>query len=404
MPNRAFHDCNFLKRAIFVISSPQEAMGLLALMRGECLEICIVVQYIGYANGTYSRLINRILSEGNIKKILTINLYLHNVEINKAKIYSTFKNIYKNKILLSEFNNKYFMGNLFKSEFNFVSQIYSPLLSLNRYNTEKIYILEHSPTDSRERIGASKKNRIENIGDVRKKKYNFSINLKTIGLYFFKIKRKILADVVNFLFPNMRNMRYIKKGFSWVNYGDEFSLVDYRGVKFNFSFNFPSEDFKNKPKTILLIESNEAFRDVPEIYEEMKGVDFIEMYSDMLCKHIALDELIICKLHPYTYQNSNELEIDEYIKKIKAAFNRLGYKKIHFLNEILSEKLLQLMPVEALIEPLKVNKILGIYSSAMLVLQHWEGVTVISDCRWIKEFSRIREGDKRFFDMKFVQI
>lgn len=404
MQNRVLHDFYFLKRAIFVISSPQEAMGLLALMKGECLEVCIVVQYIGYANGTYSRLINRILSDINIKKILTLNLYLHNVEINKAKIYSTFEKIYKNKILLSEFNNKYFMGNLFKSEFNFIAQIYSPLLSLSRYSAEKIYILEHSPTDSRERIGASKKKNLENFGVVRTKTYSFSIDFKNIGLYFFKIKRKILTDVVNFLFPNMRNMRYIKRGFSWIDYGDGFSPIDYRGIKFNFSFNLPDEDFKNKPKTILLIESREAFRDVPEIYEEMQGIDFIEMYSDMLCKHIALDELIICKLHPYTYQNSSELEIDDYIKKIKAAFNGLGYKKIHFLNEILPEKLLQLMPVEAFIEPLKVNKILGIYSSAMLILQHWEGVEVISDCRWIKEFSRIREGDKKFFDMKFFQI
>ena len=329
---------------------------------------------------------------------------MHNLKINKAKIYSTFKYIYKNKLILRDFNKNYFEGKLFKRDYYFISQMYSPLLSLSGYNTDKIFILEHSPTDSRERIEASKNKNLDKGKCTGLKKTSTQLNLKNLNLYFFKIKRKALALVINYLFPNMRGMRYINKGFSWINYEDQYSLLDYRDLKFNFNFDFPSAGFENENKTILLIESKEAFRDVPEIYDEVKEIDFIEMYSDMLCKNIDRNELIICKLHPYTYQNSSKLQIEEYINKIKVSFNNAGYRKVKFLNEILSEKLLALMPVEAFIVPLKVNKILGLYSSAMLILQHWEEVTVISDCRWIKAFARIREEDKRFFDMKFIEI
>lgn len=394
---------DFFKKTIFIISSPQEAAGLLLLSKDLAVDYCILIKYIDYADKIYADITKRVLDEVNIKNLLILDLYLHNVSMNQGNIYLTFKQIYLNKLIINKFNKEKFHGDLFDNNYNFVAQFYSPILTLGNYDLNKIYLMEHSPTDSRDRLIRLKNK--ENIFNKKSLRLVGRVDLSSIKLQqlFLKVKKKILRAVVLTLFPYMKELCYLKKGFSWVDYDDNFILMDYRNLKFNIEFSVLREGFYDEPKTLLLIEHKEAFIKVDALYKEMKEIDFVEMYADILKKHVGIDESIVCKLHPYVLQNANKLDVKNYSDRLKACFLSIGYKKVTFLDEILQGELTHLMPVEMLLRPLKVNKMVGLYSSAMLIVQHWDGMMVISDCSWIKYFGLLRSMDKEIFNMKLIQ-
>lgn len=396
---------DFLNKTIFVISSPQEAVGLLLLSQGRLVENCILVKYIDYSDGKYAQIIKKLLDEVKIKNLYPINLYLHNVSMNKGSVFQTVKQIVLNKIVIRKFDLEKFQGSLFKNSYNFVTQINSPLLTLGKYDINKIYLMEHAPADSRNRIRRLKNIIIKNDGKTKYQKF-ISYMHGGAGKWYsiYKIiKIKTIDKIVNTLFPYTSALQYLDKGFSWIDYGDDFHLLDYRNLKLNFDFLMPEKKFNEEYKTLVMIEHKDAFKNIKHLHNEMKEIDFVEMYADILQKHISINEAIVCKFHPYILQNSNKLEIRNYSESMRARFLISGYRKVVFFDEIYDDELISLMPVEMFIKPLKINKIVGLYSSTMVIVQDWDEMSVISDCSWIKGFKHMRDGDKEIFSSKFTE-
>ena len=396
---------DFLNKTIFVISSPQEAVGLLLLSKGRLVEYCILVKYIGYADGKYSEITNKILDDVKIKNLFILRLYLHNVSMNKGSVLLTAKQIVLNKIIIRKFDLEKFQGSLFKNSYNFVAQINSPLLTLGKYDINKIYLMEHSPADSRNRIKRLKNITLKNNGKTKYQKIisHMQGGVRKWCLIYKIIKIKTIAKIVDTLFPYTNALQYLDKGFSWIDYGDDFHLLDYRNLKLNFDFVMPEKKFNDEHKTLVMIEHKDAFKNIEHLYNEMKEIDFVEMYADILQKHISINETIVCKFHPFILQNSNKLEIRTYSESMRARFLISGYRKVVFFDEILHDELISLMPVEMFIKPLKINKIVGLYSSTMVIVQDWDEMSVISDCSWIKGFKHMRDGDKEIFSIKFTE-
>lgn len=404
---------DFLNNTIFVISSPQEAVGLILLSNNRPIEYCILIKYIDYTDGKFFEITKRIIEEVEIRNVYILNLYLHNSSMNKGEIFLSIKNILLNKKIIKKFDSDIFQGKLFNNSYNFVVQYYSPLLSLGCYDINRIYLMEHSPADSRSRL--SKLNSCNTGTTYHITKNSFFLGCQKITSLIFqgpskwysiykKIKIRIFIKIINKLFPYMSVLENLKNGFSWIDYEDEFQYLDYRNLQLNSDFFGSTGHINHEFKTLLMIDHKAAYKNTGVLYNEMKDIDFVEMYAEILHKHVSINEFIVCKLHPFIVQNLTTLEIEAYKEDMRARFLIAGYQNILFFDEIFHDHLISLMPVELFIKRLKINKIVGLYSSTMLIVQEWDDVEIISDCSWINEFRYLRDCDANIFSIKFKSV
>ena len=61
------------------------------------------------------------------------------------------------------------------------------------------------------------------------------------------------------------------------------------------------------------------------------------------------------------------------------------------------------MPVEIFINIFKVNKIVGLWSSTHMIVQYWDGISVISDCTGVKVLRQYRDKDMEIFPSRYIQ-
>ena len=224
------------KNTIFVVSSPQEAIGLLIISQNNEIEYCAIVDYIGYTDGNYIKIIDEIIKEIKIKNIYRISMYLHNIQINNRNILLSLIEIFKNKKIINEFNRKNFNGKLFKRNFIFVVQPLCPLLTLTRYDLNKVCMMEHAPADSKLR---NMKENINNIEDnLYKNKNNNKLRLLIIAIKKINlnkiinlIKSKIIKIIIKLLSHNHNRVFYLKRCYSWIKYNDIYEFLDYNYLK-----------------------------------------------------------------------------------------------------------------------------------------------------------------------------
>lgn len=376
------------KSTIFVISSPQEAAALAILASENTLYHCIVTTYKGYTDKNYPQIIESIIKPLEIKNLYYLNLIFHPISVSRGSIIRSFIDIILNKISIFNFNVRYYNGRLYKGYFNFVAQKDNPLVTLSNLTEDKISLIEHTPVDSTRRISKMKGIKLSGISSIN-----------SIG---FRVKVKFINCCISMLYPMTDKFQYSKNGYSWVDNGDNFFILDYRKVQAKLNLKNLSDLFASESKTLFLIDHPDMFKDVSSVREQVEKINFIQMYQQMLLSHADPGEVIICKFHPYITQNSNKAKIFEYVNNIKHAFLVFGYKKVFFLHEILGKDLHKAdWPIEMLIDALRVNKIIGVYSSTMIITQNWSGIRVISDCSYLEYFRLARERDAKIFELRF---
>jgi len=403
----------FFKNTIFVVSCPQEAVGLLLIAKAELVEYCILVKYRDCTDGVYSEITKRILEEVNVKNMYVLSLYSHQVSMERGNIFSSINEVFCNKQIINKFNKIEFRGGLYKRNYNFVTPKDCPILTLSRYDISKIYMLEHTPKDSAVRLAAlinktKSKSLISEINVIIEKfsaiyQSKLSVTADKRTAIYKAIKVGVAFKIINIMFPHMKEMRCLDKGFSWIHYGDKYIYMDYRDLDFKIKYTRPNNEFDNVCKTIILIDHKESYKNSEDLYTEMKTIDFVEMYAKIIEKHVEINECIIIKFHPYVLQNANTLEVKEYSCAIKKKFASLGYHRVYSFEDLLPDLLFQLMPVEIFINIFKVNKIVGLWSSTHMIVQYWDGISVISDCTGVKVLRQYRDKDMEIFPSRYIQ-
>lgn len=377
-----------LRKAIFLINSPQEAIAMMLIGEGREIENCILVSYIGYADGQYTENVLNILNTIQIKNLFRIDLYLHNLSIDKGNYFKSIIQIIINKYRISKFNKKYYEGKLYSKYYSFITQIDNPLITLSFVKEEKILMLEHSPTDSRARLLKSK-----NLDILETKKS--TLNFISVLNFFRKIPKAIFIRMLYFIFPMHRKMPLINRGFSWIPHEDNFYLLDYKNFNANNGFKLKSivNDWIERDVTVLLVDHQSEYA-TATYFNEMKSVDFVEMYVDIVKRNVKRNEILLCKLHPYIVQNLPGYKIKEYQDELQFALHSQGYVNTFFLSDLLCEKWQHLVPVELIIVQLGVSKIIALYSSTLLIAAQWGGIRLISACSQFPGLDAERRKDK----------
>lgn len=382
---------SFYDSAVFIIASPQEAAALLILSKKNKIKKCIVINYLGYSDGDYLRIIKSILLGISIDNLYFIDMYFYLTYASRGCITKTLKSIYKNIKIIKDFDSANFQGNLFNLNYSFVVQKDSPFISLAPYPLSKIYLMEHSPADSRERL-----KRLKNISNSSPIVIDSKIPI------FIKFKIKILSKFLSIVFPFSTRSKNIINGYTWLNYGDNFHYLDYRDVQQKISLKrLPTSKVASK-RTLFLMEHPEMFRDVPQVYHQVKESNFVNMYRDMLIKHVDINDVVICKFHPFITQNISNDEMQHYLSALRECFLMAGFKKIIFFQDLFDPGDIRgSWPVEMFIDSLGVSRVLGLYSSTMLIVQNWDGLQIISDCSSLEYFRSARARDHELFSLSF---
>lgn len=400
--NKKTHDYfgqEFIRKTIFVISTPVEAVGLSILANDKLIENCIIVLYKNYTDILNKDLILKILEKNKIKNLyfLTLRFYLNPYK--KGHIVDFLKDIFINQAAIKKFDIDNFQGKLFKSNFNFVVQHFSPFLSHNRYDHKKVYTMEHSVGDACALLTEQNCVNFKKITIIDKLSTIFLSNdnkAQKLINFVFAAKKKIIYGLLIILAPGSHTLKSCKQGFSWLNYLDGFTFLDFRDYNGSIEIEKINADFLNKYKTLLLIDHKEQYVEVEWIYEELKQINYIDMYAAILKKHINQEETIICKFHPKINQKLDAIQINNYINSLREKFLSMGYKKIYFLRDIIDD-LTSYMPAELFLKPLKINKVVGVYTTTLLIAQEWKDMTVISDCSYSQTLSKLREIEGKSF-------
>jgi hypothetical protein len=314
-----------LRKAIFLINSPQEAIAMMLIGEGREIENCILVSYIGYADGQYTENVLNILNTIQIKNLFKLDLHLHNLAIDTGNYLKGIIQIIDNKYRINKFSKKNYEGRLFSEDYSFITQIDNPLITLSFVKEEKILMLEHSPTDSRARLLKSK-----NLDIAETKKS--ALNSASILIFLKKIPKAIFIRMLHFIFPMHRKMPLISRGFSWIPHGDNFYILDYKNFNRNNSFKLNSivRDWIDRDITVLLVDHKSEYT-TASYFNEMSAVDFVKMYVDIVKRNIKKDEIVLCKLHPYIAQNLPDYKINEYQNELKFALQKIARMGLKFM-------------------------------------------------------------------------
>lgn len=371
----------FFENTIFVVSSIQEAEGLAILAQNYDVKYCVLLAYIEYTESQIE-IIQAILARTKIEYIFTLDLWLPQNYFNESSV--VLKKISWNQKRIQAFNDEHFNGKLFLSGFNIVCNIYSPFINLVNYDTEKIYIMEHSPFDSFSKI-------YKKIKKPENERYKYLHRANEIAKKVFKrrnigtIKNLIVFLYLRKKYPLLFGMGNINKRFSWalVNNPDFFYL-DAR--KYNLPLDVYNRCIQIKNTNgmaLLLVDHPKQFLPEEQLYEEAMHINYMDVYKNIVLSHIKPEMTIIYKLHPWLYTIASLNEIRCYQEQLEHELHEIGYMRVHEFHSVICDDVVSKFPVECFFSVLPITKVVGIMSSVMEIAQYWPKVEVIADLRHV---------------------
>lgn len=383
----------FFENTIFVITSIQEAEGLAILAQDHKVKYCVLLTYIDYLE-SYLEVMKVILKRTKIEHTFILEMWMLQRYFDNGSC--LLKKISLNQKSIKMFNDDYFNGKLFLSDFNIVCNKYCPLINLIDYDKEKIYIMEHCPADS-----FSLRKKGVNSSSCKKDEAFLSKFRKVARKLFrrraFKaVENKIVYYYLMKKYPLIFGLNDIRKRFSWAQIDDQdFYYLDARKYILPIDiYNRCIQIGNEHGATLLLIDHPKQFVYESKLYEEVRHIDYIDVYKQIVRDHIQTDEVIVYKLHPYIYEVASLEEIRIYQKKLESVFREMGYKKVHEFNSIISDSRVSRFPVECFIKPLSISKIVGMISSVMDVVREWnDDIELIEDLRFVPFMKKLWKMD-----------
>lgn len=362
---------------IFIIVSSTGAMTMATLAKDEIVEHCIVEIFKDFTE-EYQEVIETILKYVKIRNLYILKIPFYQAKEEKFIEYA--KVIKNNKKIIEDFNRNEFKGNLFDKKNEFIGEASSQILNLYPHhfqkNEMKVEIIDHGIMDSLVRVKNSKK----------------KPNISKTKFFSKSYMKKFLYKIMNL--PNInrvyRNEAEFLAGYTIAKVkGDTHSLVDYRkSVKIDYTLSDIGENIAEINKTLLIVTMREEFKGLKNILSQINHIDFIKLAKDLAERHIEKNQLIIIKFHPHLYNCLSYAEMRSYVNKILNDLKESGYHS-YFWNDLFKEEVMGRIPTELLIEPLKINKIVGVSSSLFWSITAWDdSIEVISDCRDVQCFAK----------------
>lgn len=382
-----------LKRVVFVISTRTEALGLALVAGNQEVYNVVYVEFPGFMENNNFEITKRILSNTKIKCLHKISLKYYYNQINKLNLFKCLRECKYDKRAISEFDRNVFDGHLFNSDYIFVCLNHTPFISLSDCNMDNVYLMDHAPIDASERVRKYIKEEHPEI------KRNLLSKIYYAGTNINEILRKIENKIVGTIYPNHTKLVRVERGFTWIkNNRDPFIYLDFRNYHFTGTYSPIVNKLKNTTTALLLVDHPEMFRDVPDIYKEVREVDHCLLYADYVEQSLDRDVTVICKVHPYILEVLSSYERIEYLESIKNNIMQRGYEKVYFFQDLFEDPYEAMMPAEIFIKELEINIILGTISSVMEIVQSWPGVRVISNVGRFKFAQEIINEKKRFME------
>lgn len=382
-----------LKRVVFVISTRTEALGLALVAGNQEVHNVIYVEFPGFMENNNFEIIKRILSNTKIKNLHTVSLKYYYNQINKLKLFKCLRECKYDKRIIIKFDKSVFDGRLFDSDYIFVCLNHSPFISLSNCNMDKVYLMDHAPIDASNRVRRYVKEEHPEI------KRNFFNKICYAVTNIDEILRKLNNKIVGTVYPNHARLLKVEKGFTWIkNDRDPFMYLDFRNYHFTGTYSPIINDLKNAKTALLLVDHPEMFRDVPDIYKEVKEVDHCLLYADYVEQSLDKDVAVICKVHPYILEVLSYDERNKYLESIRNNIMQRGYSMVYFFQDLFEDPYEAMMPAEIFIKELKIDIVLGTISSVMEIVQSWPGVRVISNVGRFKFAQEIINEKKRFME------
>lgn len=336
---------------VFVISTVQSAVVASIVAKNSIIHNLVIVSYKDYTSINSKRMLINILKYTNIKHLYELDLWLYQVRYNRNQFKKMCYEVMENKKYISEFNKKNFNGELFSGKYEFICEEFSPLTTLTYSAKLKYRIIDHNVLSAIERV-------VGRGGEI---------SLYSLCKW---IKEKIFWRY---------SLPYMACGYALMKVeGDTYNFIDYRNFEYQYDYNIKFYEIENK-NSILLIDHPYMYNDIPEFYDDLKKVDYVEMYSYFARKYLTKSENIILKLHPFVSEKLDAEQLCDYINNIKNRLNKEGYVNCYMLEELITPGD---FCVEVYFDILKPSKVIGTYSSVFCVGSSLENCDIefIVDC------------------------
>lgn len=380
---------SFWENTVFVVSTIQEAEGLAILAQNNEVKYCVLLTYLQYTESDLE-IMQAILARTNIKNVYILELWL--LQRYFGEFFELFKKISWNSKRIQVFNNQFFGGRLFESGFNIVCNVYSPFINLIDYDRDRIYIMEHCPFDS-----FSMRKKHDNVV-AYKEKTNIMKKMKRFfeGLFKHRNFNAVINKVRNLYlmrkYPLIFELKKVKKRFSWAIINDcNVYYLDARKYLLPVEIYNQCRSVRNENgMVLLLVDHPKQFFMEHDLYEKAKSINYIDVYRNIVKDHIKKNETIIYKMHPCIYEYLLPEEITCFQKELKNELEKIGYKDVYEFSDMFCDKIVSCFPVECFLKPLSINKIVGITSSVMDVVQDWDdNIELIEDLRFVPFMQKI---------------
>lgn len=342
------------KDIIYFIGDPLEVAAMLSIAKNLSYPKVILCNYENYSNLNLLDRTKILLESVGIVPISIITVRL----VSNRLSFFGLKTKFRNNTILKNLNINVLESGLTSGMFSVCAHINSPIWDFPSLSAVSIWRMSHSPAE-----------------DIQCWRSSLEKNNVLVSTFL---------STIRYLLGYRTHLRKFDKYYTWIQYSKDQSSLSLNPFIENMKVDFSDTNCD----TLILFGadnySNEGYSELCSLTKE----HLLSLGRFLACCEAV--EIIFVKFHPVVFGRLTSDQHEDLKNTLFDFAHELGFHKLSFLDDVFSHELLQL-PAEIQLHLLAPKKIIGSYSSALLIPAYSGKVSVISDSTY-NPSSRVREA------------
>lgn len=341
------------KPIVYFVGDPLEVVGIISINEGFVPKNVVLCKYKNYKDdGLFERVLNLLKKiGGSPSEVIEVELLSNHISLTDIR-----KRILNNK-KIKRLDETYFNGRLFSGDFAICANIFSPIVDYSFPTKVSFFRMSHSPAEDLEFMLQSHQKR------------------------FFGIVRGV-RNACRSLMGYKRHRLNFERFYTWIKYADgQMGLSTVEFLKLN---------VVPEPKVCIdtvIVYASEASH--CSLEPDAVADTYLRFLEDAL-SYCSNSESIAVKLHPSVYDKLRPEKYRLLKCLLRDRASGRGFRNFMFFDEVMGPDALSI-PFELQMGVVKPHKVIGPYSSALLISAFVPEVDVISDSTYFPS-SALRES------------